>query len=995
MTSRSHSAHQSALGGMTVPGRKTASPLEEACRLEALEPRLLLSSIQAVDAGPDQSAFEGQTVQFAGSFTPGPPPPGGEGWAITQLTSNTVLDSSHDIDGARGVWLSGGDVLFWDGTTIVNLTNSAKAETGPQISGNYIAWHGEDALGYQGTYLYNIGSGETQVITERAGSPTAISFGDPSLSGHRVVWAQRPSGSQQRVWTYDIDTGVREVVQMSGLGATSDQTDARISGDRVIWRATGVSNYKDVFMKDLATGEVLNVSSAAGEETAPAIGGNGIVWQRQVGSYAQIFRYDIEDRLATQLTTASVHSFTPRASDQYAAWVSNDPSGDQEIFWYDAETGETRKVTDNIVDDYYVDVSGPNLVWSKKVTSTNWEVFFYDGVAGTTAQVNPNNTYYDIEPLIFGRNIMWRGQVGAGTADYEMFFATDQSPVTYDFAWTFGDGASVSGSLMPQHIYADNGDYTATLTVTASDGVWLSDSLAVHVDNVAASAGIVGNPAASPEGTPITMAASVYDPGALDMFTYQWTVTKDGEAYGDGGTNAEFTLTPDDNGEYIVMLTVTDNDGGAGEAGALIQVLNVAPTAAITGAPATSDEGTPITLTAAATDPGVLDTFTYLWTVTKDGNPYATGTDAAITFTPDDNGAYAAALAVTDKDGGTAGASASVDVLNVAPVVSVTGPASGVRYQTLAFSGSLVDPGTADTHVLAWQVTLGGTVVASGAGSTIEFTPTVSGDYQVTLAVTDDDGGTGSASAALSVGAAAVMADPVDGAPALFVGGVAGADNIDVGRGDAAGTVAVWIGGQKVGEYALQDPSAGPLARIVIYGGAGNDNIRLRGNAPAIPVELYGGPGDDKLAGGAGDDIIVGGEGDDLIWGDDGNDLLIGGTGTDKLLGGKGDDVLVGASFIGENVRADLRAIMAEWTRTDIGYVLKCLHLTYGADVGPVAGLNGDVVLDETTLIDDNARDTVFGEQGQDYFLVGIEDRTDWRIVELLTIVEADFLLTI
>ena len=96
-----------------------------------------------------------------------------------------------------------------------------------------------------------------------------------------------------------------------------------------------------------------------------------------------------------------------------------------------------------------------------------------------------------------------------------------------------------------------------------------------------------------------------------------------------------------------------------------------------------------------------------------------------------------------------------------------------------------------------------------------------------------------------------------------------------------------------------------------------------------------------------------------------------------------------------KTTRADLRAIMAEWTRTDISYILKCLHLTYGADVGPVAGLNGDVILDETTIIDDNVRDTVFGEQGQDYFLVGIEDRTDWRLGELLTVVEADFLLTI
>lgn len=902
MTSRSHSAHQSALGGMTVPGRKTASPLEEACRLEALEPRLLLSSIQAVEAGPDQSVFEGQTVLFDGAFTPGPPPPGSEGWAITQLTSNAVDDAFHDIDGARGVWLSGGNVVFWNGTAAATITSTGTAN-GPQIAGDYIVWR-EGASGNQGIHLYRISTSAEQQIS-LAG---AYDFADPSISGHRVVWIQGLSSSQNRVWTYDIDTPALPpvMVQSSGTGTSGGQWDARISGDRVIWRATGEGVSMDVFMKDLATGEVLNVSGASGEEKDAAISGNGIVWQRQVGSYYQIFRYDIQDRLVTQLTTASVHSATPRTSDRYAAWVSNDASYNHEVFWYDAQTGETRQVTYSTVEDYYVDINGPNLVWSKKVSSTQYEVFFYDGEAGTTAQVNPNNTYYDIEPLVFGRNIMWRGRVGGGTQDYEMFFATDQSPVTYEFAWTFGDGAAASGSLTPQHVYADDGDYTATLTVTASDGVWLSDSLAVSVTNVAPTLTLSGD-ATVAEGATYTLGLSATGDPGTDTIS-QWTVTwGDGAVEDVSGNPSSATHTyADGPNAYTILATATDEDG-----------------------------------------------------------TYAAGNTVA------------------------------VGVLNVAPVVSVTGPASGVRYQTLAFSGSFVDPGLLDAHVLAWQVLLGGTVVASGAGSTMEFTPTVSGDYQVALAVTDDDGGAGSATVALSVGVSAVMVDPVDGAPALFVGGEAGADNIDVGRGDVADTVAVWIGGQKIGEYALQDPSAGPLARIVIYGGEGDDNIRLRGNAPPVPVELYGGAGDDKLAGGDGDDIIVGGDGDDLMWGGDGNDLLIGGTGTDKLFGGKGDDILVGASFVGENVRADLRAIMAEWTRTDIEYVLKCLHLTDGADYGPVAGLNGNVVLDETTLIDDNVRDMVFGEQGEDCFLVGIEDRTDSRLGELLTVAELDFLLTI
>ena len=52
------------------------------------------------------------------------------------------------------------------------------------------------------------------------------------------------------------------------------------------------------------------------------------------------------------------------------------------------------------------------------------------------------------------------------------------------------------------------------------------------------------------------------------------------------------------------------------------------------------------------TDAGAADTFTYAWTVTKNGNPYASGVDAVFTFSPDDDGTYIVKLKVTDDDGG-------------------------------------------------------------------------------------------------------------------------------------------------------------------------------------------------------------------------------------------------------------------------------------------------------------------------------------------------------
>ena len=59
----------------------------------------------------------------------------------------------------------------------------------------------------------------------------------------------------------------------------------------------------------------------------------------------------------------------------------------------------------------------------------------------------------------------------------------------------------------------------------------------------------------------------------------------------------------------------------------------------IGGAPASSDEGTPISLTSSVVDPGA-ETLAYDWQVTKDGTAYASGTSTTLDFTPDDNGTY-------------------------------------------------------------------------------------------------------------------------------------------------------------------------------------------------------------------------------------------------------------------------------------------------------------------------------------------------------------------
>jgi hypothetical protein len=66
-----------------------------------------------------------------------------------------------------------------------------------------------------------------------------------------------------------------------------------------------------------------------------------------------------------------------------------------------------------------------------------------------------------------------------------------------------------------------------------------------------------------------------------------------------------------------------------------------------------------------------------------------------------------------------------------------------------------------------------------------------------------------------------------------------------------------------------------------------------------------------------------------------------------------------------------LGAVMAEWTRTNLGYEDRIAHLT-GAVGG---GLNGTVLLTSSTVFGDmGSVDTLWGRGGLDWFFASLED---------------------
>jgi uncharacterized delta-60 repeat protein len=523
---------------------------------------------------------------------------------------------------------------------------------------------------------------------------------------------------------------------------------------------------------------------------------------------------------------------------------------------------------------------------------------------------------------------------------------------THTYAWSvtksgnaFDAGSEASFTLIPD----DDGIYEVILTVTDDDGGVDTDLRTITVTNVAPTVAVSGAPESSPEGTEISLTSTVSDPGLADTFTYSWSVTRNDNAYA-SSTAADFSFTPDDNGTYIVSLSVTDDDGDVGSDIRTIAIDNVAPTAAIISAPASADEGSAINLSSAVGDPGSADTHTYAWSVTKDGSAYAAGAEANFSFTATDNGEYVVILTVTDDDGGAGSTSKTILINNVAPTATINAaPASASEGSTINLSSAVSDPG-ADTFTYAWSVSKNGSAYATGTAETFSFTPDDNGSYIVTLTVTDDDGGVGSDSRTILINNVAPVVAAISG-PANAEQGVSqtftssfsdpgSADSWTVTWNFGDGTTVTTAGAPGVistshtylaaGAYTVSvtvsDDDGGSATQtssitiastststLQINGSAGADDISVKPYWFGILIvnvngvsSLHSGITHIVINGGAGNDrikvspyltqpaVVFAGDGDDSVKTGSGNDIIVGGNGDDLMHGNDGRDILIG-----------------------------------------------------------------------------------------------------
>ena len=136
------------------------------------------------------------------------------------------------------------------------------------------------------------------------------------------------------------------------------------------------------------------------------------------------------------------------------------------------------------------------------------------------------------------------------------------------YRWNFDDGVTAE-TATAGHTFEEKGIYNVLLTVTDADGLIGSAAKAIHVLNRIPHADFRISPFGAPRDYPVQFDASESYDADGEIVSYIWD-------FGDGATaegmNVEH-IFPQQQTEYLVTLTVIDEDGAANSSMRTVVVL--------------------------------------------------------------------------------------------------------------------------------------------------------------------------------------------------------------------------------------------------------------------------------------------------------------------------------------------------------------------------------------------------------------------------------------
>ncbi len=335
-----------------------------------------------------------------------------DGQEIRKIGGSTVDEGAHfEISGQNVVWAVGdafdGGLLLYDGHSTESVGTDF-ASFGYQVSGPYVAGIQYDARLENGpfAFLYDHSKGQ---FTSFLQGPSDVQRG-PRVSGSHMLWWE-PDG----IHLYDIASETKRL-----LPDTQGVRYPELSEDFIVWRNGGNDAQPEdyeIFVYDLESEVTTQLTDNEFEDAVERLSGKRIAWKQFDGHDWEIFLYD---GIRTERLTDNDYDDGDglRISESYVAWTTND-GNDTEVFVYNGS--EVIQLTDNQFEEESMILSGTYVAWYQ-YDGNDLEIFAYDGSG--VAQLTDND--YDERYLALGGSrIAWAGYDGE---DPEVFVATHIVP---------------------------------------------------------------------------------------------------------------------------------------------------------------------------------------------------------------------------------------------------------------------------------------------------------------------------------------------------------------------------------------------------------------------------------------------------------------------------------------------------------------------------------------------------------------------------------------
>ncbi len=184
----------------------------------------------------------------------------------------------------------------------------------------------------------------------------------------------------------------------------------------------------DIYMYNLETGERTAIcTNSAGDQYAPDIWGDIIVWRDSRNVDTDIYAYSLVNNTEWQITSGGGDEVSPAIYENIIVW------SDGNIQMHDITTGQTMPVYSNPFTQAHPDIHENIIVWDDS-RNGNLDIYMYDLATSTETRVT-NHAAIQQKPSVYDNYIVWDDARSGGYAVWAYDIA---SSTEFEISGTFG-----------------------------------------------------------------------------------------------------------------------------------------------------------------------------------------------------------------------------------------------------------------------------------------------------------------------------------------------------------------------------------------------------------------------------------------------------------------------------------------------------------------------------------------------------------------------------